>query len=305
MQIIPRKVIKLRWPTYEARVSLWALHFYKNSLGLKADGLTPEILSKVFITDFSSLEISSILNELEDFKFFKDILSIAHSNHPSTNPDSLLISDAEKSLLTEEHAGFLYKYFKANRGGMMALKTPSLKFDYPSNWNDLFEANHHTVESGWRVCDQGDLVGSCFSTKWDNLLMWSHYADSYRGFCVGYQIYEGTFIDQDARHRCQTWPVSYFQKAPNFPLHADALIKTAKPIDWAYEDEYRLLLKDFISGLYPINFDSVREIVLGPRCDKEKLLRAARIVSNKSGICKIFETKKHPGRYALVREEVI
>ena len=31
----------------------------------------------------------------------------------------------------------------------------------------------------------------CFSRNWDNLLLWSHYGDSHKGICMGFDIPDG------------------------------------------------------------------------------------------------------------------
>jgi hypothetical protein len=90
---------------------------------------------------------------------------------------------------------------------------------------------------------------SCFSGKVDNFLMWSHYANGHRGYCVEYQVsnknefykmeYSPERIDATAA------AVKYTYQIPGSPEgnKTRALMKLIfahKSIEWSYEEEYRL-----------------------------------------------------------------
>jgi hypothetical protein len=78
------------------------------------------------------------------------------------------------------------------------------------------------------------------STKWDSVLMWSHYAVNHQGFCIGYD-----FEKLKCYNRGTAGPVSYRDTYPALdPLDPDPLneilTKThTKAAVWTYEDEYR------------------------------------------------------------------
>lgn len=84
----------------------------------------------------------------------------------------------------------------------------------------------------------------CITEVPDDLLMWSHYANSHRGFCLGFERTEQNILGRQAR------PVVYqddyprltaanFDKKTN-PNSADVLWLT-KSTHWAYEREWRLI----------------------------------------------------------------
>jgi hypothetical protein len=105
----------------------------------------------------------------------------------------------------------------------------------------------------------------CFTKRKDNLLFWSHYGDSHKGYCVEYST-KGQLLSQ-------VYKVRYTDKFPSltFPmfgdirklylkseeianhnkedkLHLDLDMKIIEPIltkskDWKYEDEYRSIYK--------------------------------------------------------------
>jgi hypothetical protein len=82
---------------------------------------------------------------------------------------------------------------------------------------------------------------TCFSESHDNLLMWSHYADKSRGFCLEFDTSFEPFT--------KMMPVSYSKVIPAVKLtdvHSGELgtrllekLYCTKSADWAYEREWR------------------------------------------------------------------
>lgn len=77
-----------------------------------------------------------------------------------------------------------------------------------------------------------------FTVNKRNLLLWSHYADSHKGFCVEFDAtIQPIFFAQKVNYENKLPEVSY-------PMHGDgtgfgpALIKSE---DWEYENEYRII----------------------------------------------------------------
>ncbi|MGH7815031.1 MAG: DUF2971 domain-containing protein [Candidatus Binataceae bacterium] len=88
--------------------------------------------------------------------------------------------------------------------------------------------------------EMADYLGILsFSTKPDNLLMWSHYANSHKGFCLEFDTQYEPFD--------KAWPVAYSLRRPKYELSTDSLknaqhLVLTKSLDWAYEDEWRVVL---------------------------------------------------------------
>ena len=131
----------------------------------------------------------------------------------------------------------------------------------------------------------------CLSEIRDNILMWSHYANSHRGICLGFE----TIIDQDSLcirtddetlnnhanpiyHR--TLPadkVKYQSKCPepyNFLFsdhnHFSEFLKT-KSIDWQYEQERRITMpyRDIKKRLIRYDKSALKEVILGCKASAE------------------------------------
>lgn len=81
----------------------------------------------------------------------------------------------------------------------------------------------------------------CFAGRLDSLLMWGHYADGHRGFCLEFDTSSSEF-DRFKK-------VEYFEESPSLSVSkvvagdtagAFAAILCSKPTEWAYEQEWRM-----------------------------------------------------------------
>lgn len=103
----------------------------------------------------------------------------------------------------------------------------------------------------------------CLTTKNDNLLMWAHYANSHRGFCIGYDKFELFKIVEGLIGR-----VTYSTDFPKVPLFEEGILGltklvTTKSTHWEYENEYRMT-KTFASRkTLKLTETSIKEIIFG------------------------------------------
>ncbi|WP_435263276.1 DUF2971 domain-containing protein [Tenacibaculum sp. nBUS_03] len=148
-----------------------------------------------------------------------------------------------------------------------------------------------------------------FSEKWDNVLMWSHYARNHKGFSVGY--YKDKIIS--SKIFSITGKVNYDQnhKFPNIdPLLGiwdKAIINClSKSKDWEYEQEYRAL-KNFCplipkvkDRIIKIPDDYIAEIILGYDICEEHESEIKEIAKNRN--IPIYKITKVPGLFKLDRQ---
>ena len=116
---------------------------------------------------------------------------------------------------------------------------------------------------------------SCFSKKFDNLLMWAHYADKHKGVVIKFDIL------QDADLFMTPFPVDYKSDYPIFNYFKEKesigkFLLENKSNDWKYEEEIRVMKQG--SGLYEINKCAIVEIIFGcktPDNDRKRIVRLA------------------------------
>lgn len=127
----------------------------------------------------------------------------------------------------------------------------------------LYPEHNDAVEAVQSLIDEMDsklaekmknlfLVG-CLCTSYKNRLMWSHYADSHKGFCIEYDFSE----PEDEILSKLPLPVVYSEKRPSVPwkaaidnseenmeeAYAEIMMGLlTKDKEWEYENEWRILI---------------------------------------------------------------
>lgn len=122
---------------------------------------------------------------------------------------------------------------------------------YPNNPSPADEMDKKFEEIYRMICNTADKYRIvCLTTDYKNRLMWSHYADSHKGFCVEYDFSSKDFDN----YYSYVFPVIYSSIRPKFPWDAyiDPNIKTGsaaillslltKDEAWSYEREWRILV---------------------------------------------------------------
>lgn len=136
----------------------------------------------------------------------------------------------------------------------------------------------------------------CFSEKYDENLMWSHYSDSHRGIVIKFdmeKLDKSIYYDNELVSMTVIDSVNYLNSFPLIKLSSD-LQKAAdsikkilftKSLKWKYEKEVRILSTQIGRNYFDI--DCIEEIILGLnilRKDEEKLSRMVNLLNRKSQI---------------------
>lgn len=132
-------------------------------------------------------------------------------------------------------------------------------------------------------------IGILSLTKnWNNTLMWAHYTNSHKGFCIGFDPnneYFQNYLSSDREKSKTVKEVVYSDKRVEIPmvlgkkkLEFEPYI--TKSTDWKYEEEIRVIstlnMSDKkINGnpvdihLFKIPHKSIKEIIAGANIDKK------------------------------------
>jgi hypothetical protein len=196
----------------------------------------------------------------------------------------------------------LYKYLAAERVDVLAKKR--IRFTQPCFFNDPFEFRPGMPvagkegDIGWFEAQTAQHRNAGYAEKSrlyrilsltekkDSIPMWTHYADSHRGFVLGFDT-KSDFIKRavgaeelrSVEYRRQRISLTRgLEEAPW--THPDAILQT-KSKEWEYEQEWRWVepapaenaeLVTASNGellfLRPLPPDSVCEIILGRRADR-------------------------------------
>jgi hypothetical protein len=160
--------------------------------------------------------------------------------------------------------------------------------------------------------DKHYAVFSC-STRWNSILMWSHYSANHTGFCIGFwyqKLLESRLFGKGG-------PVNYMADYPKIKprpakkdkqLMIDSFTEThTKAKEWHYEKEYRFMTT------YPrelteedrivrIPNDFIAEVILGISISDKNKLRIIKIC-NKKGI-PVYQAIKNDFKFRIRREKI-
>lgn len=134
----------------------------------------------------------------------------------------------------------------------------------------------------------------------DNVLMWSHYADSHRGLCLRFVCRKDPFYEENGSGR--TGAIAYGDTIDAIEAHSstDAALHRIfrKAACWQYEHEYRVyrlpssMKADDAHGNAPFNSELVDEIYFGLRTPDADIKRVLAIVAKAKHHIKVYRAQK-------------
>lgn len=178
-----------------------------------------------------------------------------------------------------------------------------------------------------------DTLLTCFSEEVNSILMWSHYADSHKGFCIEYDTEK---IDME--YRRFLYPVIYQKEVYDYTdiaiMRDESYIKymnifkilgvktnyelkdvinniwipmLIKAEEWKYEKEWRIVVPSAIFGLneHLINFgDAINSVYLGVWCDENSIEAKEIIKWAKNMNTKVYKMEREPGKYNIISKVI-
>ncbi|MFV8443067.1 DUF2971 domain-containing protein [Flavobacterium sp. LB2P44] len=147
------------------------------------------------------------------------------------------------------------------------------------------------------------------SSRWNSILMWSHYANLHKGFCVGFNEekmrtsghfgFGGSVIYSDDFPIIN--PLEVDEKTPFLQLQYKAK-------DWKYEEEYRLN-KLFFPEIPTdddrkiiLNEGIIEEVIVGMNSSREDTEEIVKICKRKN--IKVYGASREPYKFGMVRYEL-
>jgi len=151
---------------------------------------------------------------------------------------------------------------------------------------------------------QDSMRVACFSEKWDSLLMWAHYASSYKGFCIEYDTKK---IPSNIRRFLL--PVIYqssiYDSTNDFTgrQYNSFNFLFFKSLEWEYENEWRIAVYQK-QVKREINFkDYISEVILGVKCDDIYINEISKWA--KDNKVALYKSKISYDEYAIQKERII
>lgn len=144
----------------------------------------------------------------------------------------------------------------------------------------------------------------CFSRNNDNLLMWSHYADSHQGICLEFDTEHEPFSKAfDVEYQSEIPDVNsdlLFEEEDN----AESIKKllSFKSIDWKHEEEMRIFHQESNkSYFYPIR--SLKAIYFGLKTNSSDIEMICSLFKSKNPDVKFYRMKKLDKTFGIGPEQ--
>lgn len=197
--------------------------------------------------------------------------------------------------------------------------------------NDLLDVHYNINKLAYESVDK--MINGVLSNKGilsvslerSQLLMWSHYCDSHRGFIIGFDGLDHFFQKGIQGKRGGLRPIIYSKARPilptidDFPKEnvAEKLLWYKNP-HWVYERELRMLYSLDTADIVPEKLDpnghkihlfkfpshTVREIILGCQMEKTRREEIKALVKEKYHEAKVYQAEMSSTEYDLVFKEV-
>jgi hypothetical protein len=152
----------------------------------------------------------------------------------------------------------------------------------------------------------------CLTPTKDDLLMWAHYSDNHRGFCVGIntaRLLELQHSLTRKNHLLDLVKVIYADKVPEINFYESMLsnrrheniidLLCTKSVHWSYEQEFRLIYWDHTNTPLSIEQDIISEICLGCRIEEKNRDKILLLLDQKHSSAAVFQAYRHETNFAL------
>lgn len=184
----------------------------------------------------------------------------------------------------------LYKFFSLNDFSLDGLENNYVYLSNPKDFNDPFDCNRNLILEkqkklrNWQYVetlnDLSDIGIACLSENGMEPLLWSHYANSYRGFSIKFNL-ESLIKKQKELVKIKKVIYSELPMPISQNLQfADYYQYFLKLNNWSYEKEWRLLFQNPSTTNNKFYFDKscIEEISVGykfndTRNDEERELK--------------------------------
>ncbi|MBW3697020.1 DUF2971 domain-containing protein [Vibrio sp. T187] len=174
----------------------------------------------------------------------------------------------------------LYKFRSINDRNVHAITESALWFNCPKAFNDPFESSF-LVDTDNKKTSEQSLQLACFSKSYSHPLLWSRYADNYRGMCIEYDFSQFSKCTDLSFFEINYCSNSYLNDSYN-----------TKHISLAYEQEFRCGVADnaLINNKLLLNRECITAVILSELAPADRALKVVMACSElgipvKKAIC--------------------
>ena len=236
-----------------------------------------------------------------------ELISPSETKLPIIDKKSTIMANINK-YVRENIPPMLYRYTSIDLDRIPNILKGEIYLLPAAKMNDVFEAAPYGECSPPNInaqeinrC-QEELYLKSFTYAQNNILMWSHYGDSNKGICIGYDFREAS--NDVVRH---LYPVQYSDTrfsdviAQNIASHPFLCLRKSKC--WEYEKEFRLIYpKHEIPDDQIIFLNCIKEVQFGCHVPQQQIDMIKELVAGT--IIKLYRTRQKEHSFELTKEEL-
>lgn len=200
------------------------------------------------------------------------------------------------------------------------LNLPKVNKEFERNTKDKFNTEY--LKDLYKNANKNvndDIGILSLSKNWNNTLMWSHYTNSHKGFCIGFDKNHNFFENYLSDDKCTSKfikEVEYSETRVKIPmilgqekLNFEPYI--TKSLDWKYEEEIRIISslnsadeikpkEPYNIHLFKVSHSCITQIILGANIEIENENEIRKFASEKN--IEIYKAKISDTKYNMERE---
>lgn len=178
------------------------------------------------------------------------------------------------------------------------------RFSY-LNDSDLDKVSQYEISQEIIHSFQEDIRAACFSEEWNSVLMWSHYSECHKGFCIEYDT-----ENMSRFKRYMFFAVLYQENQIdvtndliNIYPNAGLISMVSKAQEWSYEKEWRMISFEENSDAYRYLKKDMKSIILGSKCENRYKDQICEWASKNSR--EVYQIKISSTKYELNKERIV
>ncbi|GGE82152.1 DUF2971 domain-containing protein [Massilia psychrophila] len=142
----------------------------------------------------------------------------------------------------------------------------------------------------------------CLSANRDDILMWSHYADSHRGICLEFDGYYEFFANAlEVQYQPSRPTINPFKQTRTEMMNAALLSKSEH---WKYEEEWRAIQYNGGPGVYRFPPKALTGIILGAQISEPDRAKLHGWVTQRTDSLRLYQSTPSKTTFSLHVEEI-
>lgn len=192
-------------------------------------------------------------------------------NDPFDCRPSFNLEASDKEMISY-YEGLLAKYAPHLNRQQRRREAKSKIVDWKRSPNNSETVDRITIMHTQQITEEIGVL--CLSIMRDDILMWSHYADSHRGICLEFDGHFDFFAHaQEVKYPAVRPRINPFRQNRNEMMEAALLSKSNH---WEYEQEWRLIQYTKGPGVYNFPPEALTGVIFGAHIshkDRDKVIR--------------------------------